>query len=161
MINIYSIFNLAVNTGILIYHQHQIFFLIQTQGKRLEASAVTCSIVSKLKELQDFAMLGNKTPLSSLNEKKYLMLMIDKYACIYRKVENTVYIYHITMSQHLLQVSYPVCCRQTQFPKDRAMPAVISSILYVLHNQSINFAFNLAIASSPSKSSSKLFFYVL
>ena len=81
----------------------EIGFVYSRQGKRLEASAVTCSIVSKLKELQDFAMLGNKTPLSSLNEKKYLMLMIDKYACIYRKVENTVYIYHITE----LQRDYP------------------------------------------------------
>lgn len=31
------------------------------------------------------------------------MLMIDKYACIYRKVENTVYIYHVTE----LQRDYP------------------------------------------------------
>ena len=98
----------AIRTGLKILPQAwhdllEIGFVYSRQGKRLEASAVTCSIVSKLKELQDFAMLGNKTPLSSLNEKKYLMLMIDKYACIYRKVENTVYIYHITE----LQRDYP------------------------------------------------------
>lgn len=66
-----------------------------SQGMKLEARLVTCSIVSKLKELQDFAMLGQKTPLRSLNELQYFMLMIDKYACVYRKVENTIYIYHI------------------------------------------------------------------
>ena len=98
----------AIRTGLKILPQAwqdllEIGFVYSRQGKRLEASAVTCSIVSKLKELQDFAMLGNKTPLSSLNEKKYLMLMIDKYACIYRKVENTVYIYHVTE----LQRDYP------------------------------------------------------
>ena len=48
-------------------------------------------------------MLGTKTPLRSQNENKYQKLMIDKYACIYRKVENTVYIYHITE----LQRDYP------------------------------------------------------
>ena len=86
----------AIRTGLKILPQAwhdllEIGFVYSRQGKRLEASAVTCSIVSKLKELQDFAMLGNKTPLSSLN------------ACIYRKVENTVYIYHITE----LQRDYP------------------------------------------------------
>ena len=81
----------------------EIGFVYSGQGMRLEASAVTCSIVGKLKELQDFSMLGHKTPLRSLNEQQYLMLMIDKYACIYRKVENTVYIYHITE----LQRDYP------------------------------------------------------
>jgi len=72
----------AIRTGLKILPQAwhdllEIGFVYSRQGKRLEASAVTCSIVSKLKELQDFAMLGNKTPLSSLNEKKYLMLMIS------------------------------------------------------------------------------------
>ena len=90
----------AIRTGLKILPQAwhdllEIGFVYSRQGKRLEASAVTCSIVGKLKELQDFAMLGNKTPLRSLNEKKY--------DCIYRKVENTVYIYHITE----LQRDYP------------------------------------------------------
>ena len=48
-------------------------------------------------------MQGKKTPLRRLNEQKYLMLLIDKYACVYRKIENTVYIYHITE----LQRDYP------------------------------------------------------
>lgn len=47
--------------------------------------------------------LGKQNTLEQFEEKKYLMLMIDKYACIYRKVENTVYIYHITE----LQRDYP------------------------------------------------------
>lgn len=81
----------------------EIGFACSRQGTKLEAGTVTCSIVRKLKALQDFSMQGKKTPLRRLNEQKYLMLLIDKYACVYRKIENTIYIYHITE----LQRDYP------------------------------------------------------
>lgn len=72
-------------------------------GSRLDASAITCDIVKKLKQLQSFSMLGKATPLDNLNELKYLMLQVGKYQCIYRRIDNAVYVYHITD----LQQDYP------------------------------------------------------
>lgn len=97
----------AIRTGLKILPQAwhdllEIGFVYSRQGKRLEASAVTCSIVSKLKELQDFAMLGNKTPLSSLNEKKYLMLMIDKYAPVFTARLKILYIFIILQNYSVI-----------------------------------------------------------
>lgn len=72
-------------------------------GSKLEAYAVTCNIVRQLKELCEFALLGEKTPLRKLNEKKYMLLKVGQYDCIYRKIEDKIYVYHITE----LQQDYP------------------------------------------------------
>ncbi|WP_177565390.1 hypothetical protein [Phascolarctobacterium sp.] len=65
------------------------------QGSRMAAYTITCEIIRRLKELQGFSMLGKATPLRRLNEQKYLLLEVGKYDCIYRRIENTIYVYHI------------------------------------------------------------------
>lgn len=81
----------------------EIGYSCSQSGSRQEACKITCGIVQRLKELQSFSQLGTVTPLRKLNEQKYLMLKAGKYDCIYRRIENTIYVYHITE----LQQDYP------------------------------------------------------
>lgn len=57
---------------------------------------VTIGILRRLKDLQSFNMLGGLTPLRILNEHHYRMLHVDEFDCIYRRIDDVVYVYHIT-----------------------------------------------------------------
>lgn len=54
------------------------------------------AIVKEVKKLEEFDVVGVGTPLHKLNAQRYRTLEVDKYSCIYRRLDDAIYIYHIT-----------------------------------------------------------------
>lgn len=63
------------------------------------ATKVSNSILSTIERLEDFPDSGSLTPDSWLNEQGYGMVISKKHIVIYRKIDDTIYIYHIADTQ--------------------------------------------------------------
>lgn len=63
------------------------------------AVKVTDSILDSLEHLERFPDSGSQTPDAWLNSRGYRMVICGKFASIYRKVGDTVFIYHIANTQ--------------------------------------------------------------
>lgn len=63
------------------------------------ATKVSNSILSTIERLEDFPDSGSLTPDSWLNEQGYRMVISKKHVAIYRKIDDTIYIYHIADTQ--------------------------------------------------------------
>ncbi len=59
------------------------------------ALRVTDSILNRIENLETFPDIGNDTPDSWLNKRDYKMLICEQHVAIYRKIDKSIYIYHI------------------------------------------------------------------
>lgn len=59
------------------------------------ALRVTDHILEVIERLEQFPDSGSLTPDSWLNELGYRMVIIEKHAAIYRRLDDAVYVYHI------------------------------------------------------------------
>lgn len=62
---------------------------------RMSAKKITDKILNALERLERFPLSGPHLPDSELKSQDYRMLVCDKYLCIYRLINETVYVYHI------------------------------------------------------------------
>ncbi len=63
------------------------------------AIKVSDHILNTIERLEDFPDLGSMTPDAWLNEQSYRMVICKKHVAIYRKIKDTIYIYHIAGTQ--------------------------------------------------------------
>ncbi len=56
-------------------------------------------ILDAVERLEQFPDLGSLTPDAWLNQQGYRMVICRKHVAIYRKIDRTVYIYHIADTQ--------------------------------------------------------------
>ncbi len=59
------------------------------------ALKVSDHILDAIERLEDFPDSGSLTPDPWLNEKEFRMVICEKHVVIYKKIETSVYIYHI------------------------------------------------------------------
>ncbi|MDO4308725.1 MAG: type II toxin-antitoxin system RelE/ParE family toxin [Eubacteriales bacterium] len=64
-------------------------------------TAITVSdhILDVLERLEQFPDSGSMTPDNWLNKQGYRMVICKKHVAIYRKIDKTVYVYHIADTQ--------------------------------------------------------------
>ena len=63
------------------------------------AIKVSDHILDALERLEQFPDSGSLTPDTWLNQQGYRMVICKKHVAIYRKIDRTVYIYHIADTQ--------------------------------------------------------------
>ena len=63
------------------------------------ALSVTDNILNVIERLEEFPDSGSLTPDSWLNEMGYRMVICEKHVAIYKKIGETVYVYHIADTQ--------------------------------------------------------------
>ncbi|WP_281270250.1 type II toxin-antitoxin system RelE/ParE family toxin [Oceanobacillus arenosus] len=63
------------------------------------ATKASDHILNTIGRLEDFPDSGSMTPDTWLSELGYRMLISKKHVAIYRKVEDSIYIYHIADTQ--------------------------------------------------------------
>lgn len=63
------------------------------------AMKVSDRILSTIERLEDFPDSGSMTPDPWLNEQGYRMVISKKHVAIYRKIGDTIFIYHIANTQ--------------------------------------------------------------
>ncbi|MCD8329969.1 MAG: type II toxin-antitoxin system RelE/ParE family toxin [Lachnospiraceae bacterium] len=63
------------------------------------AIKVSDHILDVIERLEQFPDSGSMTPDSWLNEQGYRMAICKKQVAIYRKIDKTVYVYHIADTQ--------------------------------------------------------------
>ena len=63
------------------------------------ALKVTDHILQVLERLQEFPDSGSQVPDTWLNAQGYRMVICKRHIAIYRRIEETVYIYHIADAQ--------------------------------------------------------------
>lgn len=63
------------------------------------ATKVSDYILNTIERLEDFPDSGSITPDTWLSEQGYRMIISKKHIAIYRKVNDSVYIYHIADTQ--------------------------------------------------------------
>ena len=63
------------------------------------AIKVSDSILDALERLESFPDSGSMTPDPWLNEQGYRMIICKKHVAIYRKISETIFIYHIADTQ--------------------------------------------------------------
>jgi len=59
------------------------------------AFSIVAAIISRVGILKDFPDIGLSFPDDLLNKYGYRMLILEKYAVIYRHIKDTIYIYRI------------------------------------------------------------------
>jgi|SRR5699024_1111830 len=75
----------------------QDYYLIQFDLQT--ATKVSNYILNTIERLETFPDSGSMTPDTWLNEQGYRMVISKKHVAIYRKIEGTIYIYHIADTQ--------------------------------------------------------------
>lgn len=75
----------------------QDYYLIQFDLQT--ATKVSNYILNTIERLEIFLDSGSMTPDTWLNEQGYRMVISKKHVAIYRKIEGTIYIYHIADTQ--------------------------------------------------------------
>lgn len=75
----------------------QDYYFIQFDVKT--ATKVSNSILNTIERLEEFPDSGSLTPDTWLNEQGYRMIISKKHVAIYRRIEDTIYIYHIADTQ--------------------------------------------------------------
>ena len=63
------------------------------------AIKVSDSILDAIERLESFPDLGSMTPDPWLNNQGYRMIICKKHVAIYRKISETIFIYHIADTQ--------------------------------------------------------------
>ena len=63
------------------------------------AIKVSDSILDAVERLESFPDSGSMTPDPWLNEQGYRMIICKKHVAIYRKISETIFIYHIADTQ--------------------------------------------------------------
>lgn len=63
------------------------------------AIKVSDSILDAIQRLESFPDSGSMTPDPWLNEQGYRMIICKKHVAIYRKISETIFIYHIADTQ--------------------------------------------------------------
>ena len=63
------------------------------------AIKVSDSILDAIERLESFPDSGSMTPDPWLNEQVYRMIICKKHVAIYRKISETIFIYHIADTQ--------------------------------------------------------------
>lgn len=63
------------------------------------AIKVSDSILDAIERLESFQDSGSMTPDPWLNEQGYRMIICKKHVAIYRKISETIFIYHIADTQ--------------------------------------------------------------
>lgn len=63
------------------------------------ALKVSDHILDTIDRLEQFPDAGSLTPDKWLNDMGYRMVICEKYVAIYRKIADTVYVYHIADTQ--------------------------------------------------------------
>ena len=63
------------------------------------AIKVSDSILDAIERLESFPDSGSLTPDPWLNEQGYRMIICKKHVAIYRKISETIFIYHIADTQ--------------------------------------------------------------
>ena len=63
------------------------------------AIKVSDSILDDIERLESFPDSGSMTPDPWLNEQGYRMIICKKHVAIYRKISETIFIYHIADTQ--------------------------------------------------------------
>lgn len=63
------------------------------------AIKVSNGILDAIEQLKGYPDSGSLTPDKWLDEQGYRMVICEKYIVIYRKIDNSVYIYHIGNTQ--------------------------------------------------------------
>lgn len=63
------------------------------------ALKVSDHILNTIERLESYPDSGSWTPDKWLNERGYRMIICEKQVAIYRKIDKTVYIYHIADTQ--------------------------------------------------------------
>ena len=63
------------------------------------AIKVSDSILDAIERLESFPDSGSMTPDPWLNERGYRMIICKKHVAIYRKISQTIFIYHIADTQ--------------------------------------------------------------
>ncbi len=63
------------------------------------AIKVSNSILDAIERLESFPDSGSMTPDPWLNEQGYRMIICKKHVAIYRKISETIFIYHIADTQ--------------------------------------------------------------
>src|SRR5665647_1081988 len=59
------------------------------------ASKITDKLLDSIEELGDYPMIGAEHPDSDLSKRGYRKLVCGEYVCVYRIIDNTVYIYRV------------------------------------------------------------------
>lgn len=59
------------------------------------ASKITDKLLDSIEELGDYPMIGAEHPDSDLSKRGYRKLVCGEYICVYRIIDNTVYIYRV------------------------------------------------------------------
>ncbi|GAQ17612.1 plasmid stabilization protein [Oceanobacillus picturae] len=75
----------------------QDYYLIQFDLET--ATKVSNYILNTIERLEDFPDSGSMTVDTWLNEQGYRMVISKKHVAIHRKIEDTIYIYHIADTQ--------------------------------------------------------------
>ncbi len=75
----------------------QDYYLIQFDLQT--TTKVSDYILNTIERLEDFPYSGSMTPDTWLNEQGYRIVISKKHVAIYRKIEETIYIYHIADTQ--------------------------------------------------------------
>ena len=60
---------------------------------------VSDHILDTIERLEQFPDSGSQTPDKWLNEMGYRMVICEKHVAIYKKIADTVYVYHIAYTQ--------------------------------------------------------------
>lgn len=69
------------------------YYLIEFDVKT--AVKVSDQILNTIERLGEYPESGSYTPDSWLNQQGYRMIICKKHIAIYRKLEDTIYVYHI------------------------------------------------------------------
>lgn len=77
------------------------------------ARKITNLIFNALSRLEQFPLSGPILPDKQLQREGYRYVLAGKYLCIYRLIEDTVFVYHIA---HASQ-NYPTLFKQWQSPE--------------------------------------------
>lgn len=75
----------------------QDYYLIQFDLQT--TTKISNYILNTIERLENFPDSGSMTPDTWLNEQGYRMVISKKHVAIYRKIKDTIYIYHIADTQ--------------------------------------------------------------
>jgi len=65
------------------------------QFSQASATKVINGILDTIEMLEEFPYLGSNTPDDILNQRGYKMILSGRFAAVYRKIEDVVYVYHV------------------------------------------------------------------
>ena len=61
----------------------------------LSAQRIVNNIMNAIENLKEFPLIAPKIHDEQLSKEGYRILIVDEFICIYRFIDNVIYIYHI------------------------------------------------------------------